>query len=210
MSVNSHPGARFEARKQPAQRRSHHTVDRILDAAAHVFAERGYTATTTNHVATEAGVSIGSLYQYFPNKDALLGALEERHLRSAKIAVDTLTSDWRTTAPDGHALATSLIQCLVAVNASPLHVLIYDTAPALPHVGVLTAGVVDDLIAELAFHLRRWGQRRGVKLRAHITAVTALRLVHDVAIRLPPGRRRQIACREIVRTISLALAADQP
>ena len=139
-------------------------MERILDAAAHVFAERGYTATTTNHVAIAAGVSIGSVYQYFPNKDALLVALEERHLRTATATLDALASDWRVSAPDVDALAQSLVQTLVAVNASPLHVLIYDTAPALPRVGMLTATVVDQLTAELAVHLRRWGQRAGVAL----------------------------------------------
>ena len=69
-----------EPRKRPRQRRSTETVARMLDAAARIYDERGYRATTTNNVAEEAGVSIGSLYQYFPNKDALLVALADRHL----------------------------------------------------------------------------------------------------------------------------------
>ena len=51
--------------------------------ATRIFDERGYRATTTNHIAAAAGVSIGSLYQYFPNKDALLAALAERHVNQA-------------------------------------------------------------------------------------------------------------------------------
>jgi AcrR family transcriptional regulator len=66
------------ARKIPAQARSRETVDAILIAAARLFSERGWTGTTTNHVAAAAGVSVGSLYQYFPNKLALLAALKER------------------------------------------------------------------------------------------------------------------------------------
>lgn len=58
-------------RKQPQQRRSRATVDKILAAAAQVLAEEGDGATT-DRIAARAGVSIGSLYQYFPNKDALL------------------------------------------------------------------------------------------------------------------------------------------
>lgn len=53
-------------------------VARLLDATATTLAERGLDATTTNHVAEQAGVSIGSLYQYFPDKDALVAALLER------------------------------------------------------------------------------------------------------------------------------------
>ncbi|HVU25095.1 MAG TPA: TetR/AcrR family transcriptional regulator [Opitutus sp.] len=74
-------------RKRPQQRRSQATVDAILDAAVHVFRETGFAAATTNAVATRAGVSIGSLYQYFPNKLALLEALRERHVRELSAAI---------------------------------------------------------------------------------------------------------------------------
>ncbi|MEV6704765.1 TetR/AcrR family transcriptional regulator [Micromonospora wenchangensis] len=56
------------------------TRERILAAAAHVFSEYGYAAGTTNRIAERARVSIGSLYQYFPNKDAILAALLVRHI----------------------------------------------------------------------------------------------------------------------------------
>jgi AcrR family transcriptional regulator len=55
-------------------------VAAILQAAGEVIAEEGYAAMTTNHVAARAGVSIGSLYQYFPNKQAMLVRLLEEHL----------------------------------------------------------------------------------------------------------------------------------
>ena len=55
-------------------------VDTILDAMARVLVERGYAKTNTNLVAEAAGISVGSLYQYFPNKDALIFALRERHV----------------------------------------------------------------------------------------------------------------------------------
>ena len=66
-------------RKQPVQARSRELVEVILEGAARVFEERGYAAATTDAIAERAGVSIGSLYQYFPNKDALAVALMERH-----------------------------------------------------------------------------------------------------------------------------------
>jgi AcrR family transcriptional regulator len=56
-------------------------VEAILEATARVLVERGYAGTSTNLVAERAGVSVGSLYQYFPNKDALVTALHERHMR---------------------------------------------------------------------------------------------------------------------------------
>lgn len=66
-------------RKSPRQARSQNTVETILKATARVLAEYGYAGTNTNLVAQIAGVSVGSLYQYFPNKDALIAALHERH-----------------------------------------------------------------------------------------------------------------------------------
>jgi AcrR family transcriptional regulator len=67
-------------RKRPSQARSQATVDAILDAAARVLVTGGYGAFTTNRVADRAGVSVGSLYQYFPNKEALLAELKSRHV----------------------------------------------------------------------------------------------------------------------------------
>ncbi|MBB2487842.1 TetR family transcriptional regulator [Mitsuaria sp. WAJ17] len=73
------PNQQAGPRKIPSQARSRRMVDAILEAAAGVLAERGYAGTSTNLVAERAGVSVGSVYQYFPNKDSLVAALHERH-----------------------------------------------------------------------------------------------------------------------------------
>ncbi|MGN3965265.1 TetR/AcrR family transcriptional regulator [Burkholderia gladioli] len=65
-------------RKAPVQRRSAATVEALVEAAARILEREGPDAYTTNAVAARAGVSIGSLYQYFPNRDALTAALIER------------------------------------------------------------------------------------------------------------------------------------
>jgi len=65
-------------RKKPVQDRSQITVEALVDAAARIFRAKGFEAATTNHVAELAGVSIGSLYQYFPNKLALLTAVRDK------------------------------------------------------------------------------------------------------------------------------------
>ncbi|NKF21957.1 TetR/AcrR family transcriptional regulator [Solimonas marina] len=75
-------------RKLPRQQRAQATVEAILDAAARILSGDGYAAMSTNRVAELAGVSVGSLYQYFPNKDALITALHERHGREIHEMLD--------------------------------------------------------------------------------------------------------------------------
>lgn len=66
--------------RAPRQARAQQTVSVILQAAKRVLVQEGYEAATTNRVAEVAGVSIGSLYQYFPNKEALIASLAQAHL----------------------------------------------------------------------------------------------------------------------------------
>lgn len=73
-------------RRQPVQERSRATVDAIVEGAARVFHREGWGATT-NRIAEEAGVSVGSLYEYFPNKQALLVELATRHVDLAERGV---------------------------------------------------------------------------------------------------------------------------
>lgn len=73
-------GRQLDPRRKPRQVRAELTRERILTAAAHVFAEHGYAAGTTNRIAERARISIGSLYQYFPNKDAILAELLIQHV----------------------------------------------------------------------------------------------------------------------------------
>ncbi|HEY9607697.1 MAG TPA: TetR/AcrR family transcriptional regulator [Allocoleopsis sp.] len=71
-------------RRQPKQKRSQQRVERILEAAAEVFAEVGYEAATTHAIATRAKTAIGSLYQFFPDKLTIFHALEARHMEQVK------------------------------------------------------------------------------------------------------------------------------
>ena len=79
----------FNKRKKPRQERARHTVDMIAEAARRIISERGFKALTTNHVAELAGVSVGSLYQYFPNKHAIVREVFDRHRQQvAKVAAE--------------------------------------------------------------------------------------------------------------------------
>ncbi|HLH51008.1 MAG TPA: TetR/AcrR family transcriptional regulator [Roseiarcus sp.] len=66
-------------RKMASQKRSRLTVDALVEATARILRKEGYDRASTNKIAALAGVSIGSLYQYFPSKEALVAAVIERH-----------------------------------------------------------------------------------------------------------------------------------
>jgi AcrR family transcriptional regulator len=82
MSSEAQTVPELRARRRPRQLRSQITVTALLDATKLVLLERGYTGATTNLVADVAGVGIGSLYEYFPNKEALVAGLIERETDS--------------------------------------------------------------------------------------------------------------------------------
>ena len=82
------PRTRTVPRKMPKQQRSRETVDVILAATARVLVKEGFDRASTNRIAEQAGVSIGSLYQYFPSKEALVAALVERHIETMSEALE--------------------------------------------------------------------------------------------------------------------------
>jgi len=87
-------------RRQPVQARSRERVERILDAAAQLLAEDGYDAVKTNAIAKRADVSIGSVYQFFPNRFAIFNALAERYRTKISEALESNLSaatkrDWQ-------------------------------------------------------------------------------------------------------------------
>jgi AcrR family transcriptional regulator len=80
----------IEPRKRPAQSRSQATVDAIVEGAARILEERGFEGYNTNAIAETAGVSVGSIYQYFPDKDAITAALIRRE--AGLLLIDAATA----------------------------------------------------------------------------------------------------------------------
>ena len=76
-------------RRRPRQARAQATVEAIVKATARVLVEEGYDRASTNRIAHAAGVSIGSLYQYFPSKEALVAALVESHAQRMRAVLDS-------------------------------------------------------------------------------------------------------------------------
>ncbi len=185
MSVNSHSSAAAEPRKRPRQRRSEETVARILDTAARIFDERGYRATTTNHVAEGAGVSIGSLYQYFPNKDALLTGLAERHLAEALPRMVELGEWLDRTEPGPDELARRIVEESLRLNDQPLHQLLYD-GPRTDEVNARLATFDEFAVEVLTRHYRRFGHPESVaEARARLTVIAVDAVVHHADGRRP-------------------------
>jgi AcrR family transcriptional regulator len=81
-------GSALRPRKTPVQARSTQTVEVILQACIQVLLDGGLERLTTTRVAQRAGTSVGSIYQYFPNKQSLLAAVLERHLMQVVMAVE--------------------------------------------------------------------------------------------------------------------------
>jgi len=115
-------------RRRPRQARAQATVDAIVKATARVLVDEGYDRASTNRVALAAGVSIGSLYQYFPSKEALVAALVEDHIAKMQSALSQSLSSAPTSfsaTPTLEARAKQLVRGVITA---------YRVDPSLDHV----------------------------------------------------------------------------
>lgn len=122
---------RLKPRRSPVQERSRETVAAVLDAAAQVFERHGYAAGTTNRIAERAGVSIGSLYQYFPNKETILIALVERHMDEGYERLLPLAAELSDEPPPLREGLERLVATMVALHADApgLHRVLFEECP---------------------------------------------------------------------------------
>ncbi|WP_250507931.1 TetR/AcrR family transcriptional regulator [Caballeronia sp. GAFFF3] len=133
----------YQPRKAPAQSRSEATVASIVEAAAQVLESEGFEGFNTNAVARRAGVSIGSLYQYFPGKDALIVALIRRE--SARFYEDASVA---LTKRSGKAALEYLIGASVRQQLQrPMLARLLDIAEGRPPLrGEVAKGEMDALV----------------------------------------------------------------
>lgn len=107
----------FSPRKVARQSRARGTIDEIIQASAQIVSRHGLERLTTNHIAERAGVSVGSLYQYFPGKDAVLHALIEREFnRTVDALVARIEATCAATTPLDQAIA-GLVDLVFELNA---------------------------------------------------------------------------------------------
>lgn len=106
-------------RRAPRQSRGERRIEAILDAAEALFTERGYDATTTNAIAARAHTAIGSLYQFFPNKGAILLAIRERFVAEVRAVLDdSLSQVLASPHLTPEALLDAILDPLIALHAS--------------------------------------------------------------------------------------------
>ena len=156
-------------RKQPRQARSRQTVAAILQATAQVLMTNGYDGTTTNLVAEKAGVSIGSLYEYFPNKESLVAALASVHVAELMARVDAVLSMPIDETP--RAVVAALIRAgLDAHRIDPaLHKVLVEQ---VPRIGTLAASL--DISSVLQRKIEGDLRRRAPRLPAARVRMIAL------------------------------------
>jgi AcrR family transcriptional regulator len=112
------------ARRRPIQRRSRETVHAILAAAAQILVREGPEAASTNRIAREAGVSIGSLYQYFDSREAILAALAQQHMEEMLALLATHAGSMVVLSP-GEAVVAFVSAMIAAHRSEPeLHVVL--------------------------------------------------------------------------------------
>lgn len=178
---------RTAPRKAPRQTRSRLTVEALLDAAAQVFERHGYAAGTTNRIAERAGVSIGSLYQYYPNKDAILVALVQRHVDEGVAVAGPVLTALVADAPPVEAGMRRLVEAMVALHRDrpALHRVLFEEAPRPPALRRRLEALEEAVTDSVATYLRRAPDAgdRDPGLAARMVVQVVETVTHELALR---------------------------
>lgn len=197
-------------RHSPTQQRAQITVEAMLDAAIKLLKKSGASSITTNRIAETAGVSIGSVYQYFSNKQAIFIALHKRHIAH----VDRVIQRRIAASADSslEELLTSLIDGMVEIhNVDPeLSELLQSEAPHR------AAGTQDFAVRlhqtfrnALALRMKGFGRRVDLDMRTFVVANMIDALGHAIVLRRPEGISLPRAKAEMLRSILAYLRHEQ-
>jgi len=187
-------------------------VEAILEAAAQVFERDGFAAGTTNRIAERAGVSIGSLYQYFPNKDAILVALARHHMAEGATMLLPIVSRLNEGEPWEEVLP-GIVEAMVALHAvAPmLHRALFEES-RLPgelreEMVALEDAMVD--VSEQALIADPTIEVRDTRVVASVMVNAIEGLTHRLVLRPPPGVSIEAISTEITRMVRAYLLAAQ-
>jgi len=166
--------SRFTPRREPRQRRSRLLVRKILDASRDILIQEGPEALTTNQVAERANVSVGSVYQYFPNKSAIVAVLVDELI--ASIEQETLAMLLQS--PEGetvHERSRRVIHGFVRSLLSKAEML----RALLPYVAELQAlGLIQRPEDRIVETVRSYNRDLGIEVR-HLDADVAMNMAVD-------------------------------
>lgn len=179
---------RTTARKRPRQERSLATVDALLQATAHILVEEGYDQASTNRIAERAGVSIGSLYQYFPGKEALVGELVDRFSRRITEMVVERLSALADSPPE--VVVRELVTAMVLVKREDPQ-LAQVLREQIPRVGRMQRyeRQLETIVDAAEAYATRWRDRIAhddLAMAAFITVHTVDAVTHGGVTRRPP------------------------
>jgi AcrR family transcriptional regulator len=175
---------RTAPRKQAVQPRAKATVDVILEATARLLVREGYDRTSTNKVAVAAGVSIGSLYQYFPSKEALVAALMDRHTDEMMALVRGKTAEvWAAPVP---VVVETLVRAMIEAHAvdPKLHKVFVEQVPRVGRLERLHDLETEVLGLARAFLEAHRGELRVIDLdvAAFVSVATIEALTHAAVL----------------------------
>lgn len=201
----------YSPRKSPTQDRAHATVEHILSAAAQVLERRGFAGTTTNHIAERAGISIGSLYQYFPNKQAIVVALVERHMERGTRLFWDLLARTDPAADDLETLLRRFVRAMLELHLDrpALQRVLLDEAPQPPRVVAALRERKRAIVDAVARLLRA---RADVTVRDPLAAAflitqTVQALAHEYIADAPPYLAESTFADELVAMLARYLRA---
>jgi AcrR family transcriptional regulator len=189
-------------RRSPTQERAQVTVEAMLDAAIKLLKRGGVSSITTNRIAETAGVSIGSVYQYFPNKRAIFIALHDRHIQQVDGVMQRRMIESADATLEG--LIASLIDGMI--EAHTVDPELSDLLQAeVPHRANGTRDFAVRLHGSfrtaLASHARELGGRTDLDTRAFFVSNMVDALGHAIVLRRPPGSSLSRARAELLRAI---------
>jgi AcrR family transcriptional regulator len=192
-------------RKLPKQERSQATVEAILTATTHILTEGGYDQLTTNRVAELAGVSIGSLYQYFPNKEALIFALAEHHANEMK-----QLAQYHLSGLEDSSIIDALRQILKAVLASHavnprLHRVLNEQMPRSEMMRQLDDVSMETMLTSFLVERRDQLQTENLDLTVFIVGRTIKALLYGVIIDRPELLNSEELEQEIMKMLTAYL-----
>src|ERR1700723_125310 len=189
-------------RRRPQQRRARETVEAVLEAVIRILKREGSGAMTTNRIAEVAGVSIGSVYQYFPDKRAIFIALHERHIREIdRVIQSALVEHARSSLEE---LIRALIEAMVEAHTTDpeLYELLFTEVPHKAD-GARECAVRLHGVFLLAISARARELKKGRDLDSVVFVVTHMvdALSHGAVLRRPAGLSLAEAREEIVRAV---------